>query len=99
LSVLGSPELARSSRSENGQNALYAIRADGSGLVRLDNASGGPSTTDNFQPRFSPFVQDGYFWLSFLSRRDYGNNLAGTAGIRHDSPPGVFTNEPRSPIL
>jgi hypothetical protein len=37
-------------------------------------------TADCFQPRFSPFKQGGYFWLSFLSRRDYGNAQVGTRG-------------------
>lgn len=71
-----------SSRSENGLSALYMVNADGTGLVRLDNACGGTDTTNNFQPRFSPFEQAGYFWLSFLSRRDYGNEDAGTRGRR-----------------
>ncbi len=70
------------SRSDSHQSALYIMRRSGSDLVRLDRACAGASTTDNFQPRFSPFVQDGYFWMSFLSRRDYGNELAGTAGRR-----------------
>lgn len=69
-----------SSRSETGQSALYLMRRDGTDLVRLDNASGGPNGVVSFQPRFSPFEQDGYFWLTFLSRRDYGNGLAGTRG-------------------
>lgn len=67
-------------RSETGSSALYMMRADGSGVVRLDNASGGPSANNSFQPRFSPFDQGGYFWLSFLSRRDYGNAQVGTRG-------------------
>jgi len=67
-------------RSESGSSALYAMRADGSSVVRLDNASGGPTATDTFQPRFSPFDQGGYFWLSFLTRRDYGNAQVGTRG-------------------
>lgn len=29
-------------------------------------------------PRFSPFYQGGYFWLVFSSRREYGNELAGS---------------------
>lgn len=69
-----------SSRSESGQSALYLVRRDGQGLVRLDNASGGAQAVLSFQPRFSPFVQDGYFWLTYLSRRDYGNESAGTRG-------------------
>jgi hypothetical protein len=69
-----------SSRSETGWSALYLMKRDGSGLVRLDNASGGPGGIYSYQPRFSPFSQDGYFWLSHLSRRDYGNSEAGTRG-------------------
>lgn len=69
-----------SSRSENGESALYIVRRDGTGLVRLSKASGGPDAVTSFQPRFSPFEQDGYYWLSFLSRRDYGNPSSGTAG-------------------
>jgi hypothetical protein len=65
-------------RSEDQQAALYFMRRDGSDVVRLDAALGA-STTD-FQPRFSPFDSGGYFWLSFLSRRDYGNAEVGTRG-------------------
>jgi hypothetical protein len=67
-----------SSRSESGRSALYVMRRDGSGVVRLDNASGGANGDVAFQPRFSPFEQDGYIFLSFLSRRPYGNAQAGT---------------------
>lgn len=67
-------------RSETGQSALYAMDADGAHVVRLDRASGGASALDSFQPRFSPFDQGGYFWVSFLSRRDYGNTEVGTRG-------------------
>ncbi len=67
-----------SSRSESGRSALYMMRRDGTDLVRLDNASRGISGDVSFQPRFSPFEQDGYFWLTFLSRADYGNQQAGT---------------------
>ncbi len=65
-------------RSEDQRAALYIMRRDGSDVVRLDAALG-DSTTD-FQPRFSPFDSGGYFWLSFLSRRDYGNAAVGTRG-------------------
>ncbi|WP_168210476.1 PD40 domain-containing protein [Persicimonas caeni] len=68
------------SRSEDKQAALYMMRRDGSGVVRLDHASGGPSAADTFQPNFSPFETEDYFWLSYLSRRDYGNAQAGTQG-------------------
>lgn len=67
-------------RSASDTGALYVMAPDGSGVVRLDAASGGPTGIESYQPRFSPFTQGGYFWLSFLSRRDYGNAQAGTAG-------------------
>ncbi len=67
-------------RSDSDLAALYAMAPDGSGVVRLDAASGGPAGDRSYQPRFSPFTQGGYFWLSFLSRRDYGNAQVGTAG-------------------
>jgi hypothetical protein len=70
-------------RSETGQSALYAMGPDGSGVVRLDRAMGGSAAVDSFQPRFSPFDQGGYFWLSFLSRRDYGNAQVGTRGLAY----------------
>ncbi|MCK6548990.1 hypothetical protein L6R52_24305 [Myxococcota bacterium] len=93
-----------SSRSENGASALYAIRRDGTGLVRLDAAAGGTDTSVDFQPRFAPFHQGGYYWLTFLSRRDYGNAKAGTRGtgrqqiwvtaIRDDARPGEDPSAP-----
>lgn len=69
-----------SSRSENGQASLYLVPASGGPARRLDKASGGAMVQDTFQPNFSPFHQGGYFWVSYLSRRDYGNAQQGTAG-------------------
>ncbi len=88
-------------RSEDQQAALYIMDRDGSGVRRLDRANS--ESTTNFQPRFSPFDQGGYFWLSFLSRRDYGNAEVGTRGralqqiwvtaIRKDAAPGEDPSE------
>lgn len=90
-------------RSENDHAALYIMRDDGSDVVRLNRANGGGNTGTDFQPRFSPFDAGGYFWLSFLSRRDYGNARAGTRGtgrqqiwvtaIRKDPNPGEDPSE------
>jgi hypothetical protein len=91
-----------SSRSENGLAALYLMGRDGSSVVRLDRASGGPSAGDTYQPNFSPFHAGGYFWLSYLSKRDYGNSVAGTRGAARqqiwvsavrDSPSGSDPSE------
>ncbi len=56
------------------------MKPDGTALRRLDNANGGVDTTDSFQPHFSPFRAGGFYWVSFLSRRDYGNAQVGTRG-------------------
>jgi hypothetical protein len=88
----------RSDWPDGRQSALYIMNADGTAVVRLSTATGGPASTEDFQPRFSPFDSGGYYWLSYLSRRDYGNNQAGTLGshrqqiwvtaIKKDSLPG-----------
>ncbi|MGM0559059.1 MAG: hypothetical protein ACQEVA_21925 [Myxococcota bacterium] len=68
-------------RSESEQSALYIMKRDGSSVSRLTNASGGPNAAHSFQPNFSPFEAGGYYWLSFLSTRPYGNAEVGTAGL------------------
>ncbi len=85
------------SRSENQQGSLYIMNRDGSDVIRMDTVSS--TSHDDFQPRFSPFDEGGYYWLSFLSRRDYGNAEVGTRGaafqqiwvtaIRKDAPAGT----------
>jgi hypothetical protein len=69
-----------SNRSETGQAALYLMKPNGTEVRRLTRASGGAAAVDTFQPRFSPFKAGGYFWMSYLSRRDYGNAQVGTRG-------------------
>jgi WD40 repeat protein len=68
-------------RSDVGQGALYLTGIEpGATAVRLDRACGGADRRDNYLPNFSPFNAGGYFWLSFLSKRDYGNAHRGTRG-------------------
>lgn len=86
-------------RSERDSSSLYVANGDGSDVRRLSLASS--AGNDDFQPRFSPFTQGGYYWLSFLSRRVYGNDAIGNgprpvnrrqqiwvAAIRTDAAPG-----------
>lgn len=73
-----------SARSSTQPAALFITRRDGAQVLRLDNANGGPSGELSFEPRFSPFDTGGYFWLAFLSRRDYGNSAAGTRGTNRE---------------
>ncbi len=64
-------------RSESRMSDLFIMAPDGSAVRALSAAS--PGTHDDFQPRFSPFTQGGYFWMSFLSRRIYGNPQIGNS--------------------
>jgi hypothetical protein len=80
------------SRSDSHQAALYLMARDGSAVVRLAAAS--PGVLD-FQPRFSPFNQGGYYWMSFLSRRDYGNGETGI-GTRGDSRQQIWVTAIRT---
>ncbi|MBL8678583.1 MAG: PD40 domain-containing protein [Myxococcales bacterium] len=67
--------------------ALYIIARVGGGAVRLDRGNGGAMGRDSYWPTFSPFItregeSGGYYWLAFMSRREYGNAQAGTRGAR-----------------
>ena len=71
---------ARSDWPDQKLSALYIMGPDGENVVRLDRANG--DELGNFQPNFSPFYEGGYYWLTFLSRRDYGNAEQGTSGTK-----------------
>ncbi|AKF07851.1 PD40 domain-containing protein [Sandaracinus amylolyticus] len=62
------------SRSERDLSSLYVMSGDGTGVTHLARASSAARL--DYQPRFSPFTSGDppeYYWMSFLSRRDYGN--------------------------
>jgi hypothetical protein len=73
-------------RSDRHHAALYIMKRDGTGVARLNNANQGLQTDYNFQPSFSPFEEGGYYWLSFLSRRSYGNAEVGNRGMAPQPP-------------
>ncbi|MDB4973061.1 MAG: tolB protein precursor [Myxococcaceae bacterium] len=88
------------SRSETSTSQLFGIRPDGTQLAALARASS--ATNDDFQPSFAPFQGGGYYWLTFLSRRVYGNDARGNGprpeskrqqiwvtAIRTDAAPGT----------
>jgi hypothetical protein len=64
-------------RSESGTSELYVMNGDGTNVTRLTRALSGAN--DDFQPNFSPFQQNGWYFLSFLSRRIYGNPAIGNS--------------------
>jgi WD40 repeat protein len=58
---------------------LHLIRPDGTDDVILATA-GGAGVTDvdkslNYEPTFGPVVSGGYFWIVFVSSRQYGNRI------------------------
>ena len=62
--------------------ALYMMPPTaGSTPVRLAIASDSAGAPLSHYPNMSPFVSGGYYWIVFYSTRDYGNSLAGTAGL------------------
>jgi hypothetical protein len=62
----------------SGKGRLEMVSKDGTGATVLATASG--PEVSAFEPRMSPFDAGGYFWVAYLSRRDYGNNQVGTRG-------------------
>jgi hypothetical protein len=53
---------------------LWLVSPNGNNLVSLDTASTGLTT---YNPVFAPLQAGGYYWIVFVSRRDYGNQLVG----------------------
>ncbi len=70
--VFGRPTTG--SRS-TGMGDLWIVPADGSTAAqRLDTAS---TENRSYNGVFSPLRAGGYYWLVYISRRDYGNKLVG----------------------
>jgi len=65
-------------RSTSQPALLYIMQRNGSDVRQLSKANGPRNLS--YEPRMSPFDAGGYYWLAFLSRRDYGNGPAGTLG-------------------
>lgn len=57
-----------------GNGDLWLVAPDGSGLKQLNAAS---NDNKSFNPVFAPLRAGGYFWLVYITRRDYGNRLVG----------------------
>ena len=60
--------------------AVYLINPAGGTPLRMTNATFDGVEHDAYFPNFSPFVQGGFYWVVYFSRRDYGNAVAGTRG-------------------
>ncbi len=70
---------------------LWIVAPDGSGVKQLATASSG---NKSFNPVFAPLRAGGYFWIAYISRRDYGNQLVNANRQQIwvtaiDDPPGA----------
>jgi hypothetical protein len=65
-------------RSEPRPGSVRMVSRDGATVWALELLNGGAE--NNYDPTFSPFDEGGYYWLAFVSTRDYGNAQAGTRG-------------------
>ena len=82
------------SRTRNTTGNIHLIHApDGAGDVVLEAAgNGGIDAVDknlSFEPTFNPVLSGGYFWMVFVSERQYGNRLTQTNDAGCD---GTFSN-------
>lgn len=64
--------------NENHMGQLFMVNKDGTNVVPLNKLNNGERLA--YEPRFSPFDSGGYYWVAFLSRRDYGNAEVGSKG-------------------
>lgn len=53
---------------------LHLVAQDGSGMQTLATAG---SDNRSFNPVFAPLRAGGYYWIVFITRRDYGHKLVG----------------------
>ncbi|MCA9635264.1 MAG: hypothetical protein KC420_04450 [Myxococcales bacterium] len=93
--VFGRP--TSGSRS-TGNGALWMVGVDGQNLKKLSIAS---SDNRSFNPTFAPLRAGGYYWVVFMTRRDYGNTLVGTnrqqLWITAISDPPTELDDPSNP--
>ena len=71
---------ATQARTRGAAGEVWMIRADGTEPVRLDLANGfghidAAQTAQNYEPTFMPVASGGYYWMVFVSERQYGNTL------------------------
>jgi hypothetical protein len=62
--------------TSQGFGNLWTIRPDGTNIRQLAAAS---SENKSYYPVFAPLRAGGYFWIVFISKRDYGNSLVGAS--------------------
>lgn len=67
-------------RTRGAAGEMWMVRGDGSEPVRLDKGNGfghipDAQTAQNYEPTFVPVASGGFYWMVFVSERQYGNTL------------------------
>ncbi|PRQ03127.1 hypothetical protein [Enhygromyxa salina] len=75
---------ATQARTRGAAGEIWMVRDDGTEPVRLDLGNGfghipDPQPSQNYEPTFVPVASGGYFWMVFVSERQYGNTLTNQA--------------------
>jgi hypothetical protein len=75
---------ATQARTRGAAGEMWMVRKDGSEPIRIDRGNGfghipEAQTAQNYEPTFVPVASGGYFWLVFVSERQYGNTLTDQA--------------------
>lgn len=92
-------EVSGSSTRSRVPGAVYLISPSGGTPLRMTNATFDGVDHDAYFPNFSPFVQGGFYWVLYFSRRDYGNAVAGTRGSgRRQLWVSAVTTSPRAGV-
>ncbi len=79
------------------QSDLRMIKIDGTGDVALGNLSSGVAAIDlhrNYEPTLNPVPGGGYFWVVFVSMRQYGNLLTNTIDATQEECTDPSRNSP-----
>ena len=77
---------AKYGANQHGVDDLYAVAATaGATPIALDAMNGkgivlGDNAHLNYQPTVNPIAEGGYFWVVFVSPRDYGNKMVSPQG-------------------
>jgi len=67
-------------RTRGAAGEMWMVRGDGTEPIRLDKANGfghipDLQTAQNYEPTFVPVASGGFYWMVFVSERQYGNTL------------------------
>lgn len=90
-------------RTRGAASELWMIKTDGSGAVQLDKADGvghipAEQTSLAYEPTFMPVASGGFFWIVFVSERQYGNILTNQDPASRTKQLWVTAVDPNAPI-